>query len=391
MKNKRLNHLKTTVKKDILVFKSEFFQYFMLFVLFPICLGFFYGVMYQNILEQKIVFNNLTIYRVSDGSEEMLSGIFDALESDGFSFVKIEDVGTEEEMVQKLKSDNSIGLTVYFDHSTDGSINLKWLDRGSDSLEKGVVQQFITQAVREANMSINVQNQLSSLSASQLEARYPGFSEKMAALNSGYFVEKVETEPIKALSSTELFLISIFISFSVFFTTGMVKQREKKQVQRAFASGVNRTMLYLSNSVSIFIISTFMSALYFLIVFGFVLRIQVAILPLIGVILLQGLMITGVQSLISGFCKTERTSIMVSMFVLFGFMFLGGGAVPIDSYGDASSLTNFAPNYHVFKLYEAIVLDNPMNTMLWRAGVVVLIAVGMIALGMLVFVKKEEI
>ena len=390
MKNKWMNHLKTTVKKDILVFKSEFFQYFMLFVIFPICLGVFYGVMYQNILEQKIVFNELTIYRVSDGSAKMLNKLFDAFDSEGFSFVKIEDVESEEAMEQNLKVNGGIGMTVYFDRTSQDSIDIKWINRGSDSLEKGLVQQFLTQAVREANMNISIQNQLSGLSTEELNGKYPGFPEKLATLSSGNFVRKVESEEVKALSSMQLFLISIFISFSVFFSTGMVKQREKKLVQRAYASGVGRVMLYLSNTVSNFLISTFMCALYFLIVFGFVLRLQVALIPLIAVILLQGFLIAGIQSLIAGICRSEKTSIMVSMVILMVFMFLGGGAVPIDTYGDVSGLTNFAPNYHVFKLYEAIVLDIPMNTMLWRAGVVVLISVGLALLGMGIFVKKEE-
>jgi len=390
MKKKWINHLKTTVKKDILVFKSEFFQYLMLFVIFPICLSVFYGVMYQNILEQKIEFNELTIYRVSDGSAGMLKEVFDVFESDAFSFVKIEDVESEEAMEQNLRTNGGIGMTVYFDRISRDSIDIRWINRGSDSLEKGVVQQFLTQTVREANMNITIQNQLSGLSTEELNVQYPGFSEKLAALSTGTFVQKVESEEVKALSSMQLFLISIFISFSVFFSTGMVKQREKKLVQRAYASGVGRAMLYLSNSVSNFLISTFMCALYFLIVFGFVLRLQVAVLPLMAVILLQGLLIAGIQSLISGVCRSEKTSIMVSMVILMVFMFLGGGAVPIDSYGDASVLTNFAPNYHVFKLYEAIVLDISMNTMLWRAGVVALISVGLALIGMVVFVKKEE-
>jgi ABC-type multidrug transport system permease subunit len=133
-----------------------------------------------------------------------------------------------------------------------------------------------------------------------------------------------------------------------------------------------------------------MCALYFLIIFGLVLRLNIAIFPLIAVILLQAFMITGIQSLISGFCRTEKTSNMVSIFVLMGFMFLGGGAMPIDSYGDVSALTNFAPNYHVLKLYETIVLDTPMSSMMWRVGIVLAISFVLALVGMLVFVKKEE-
>src|SRR6056297_3099920 len=81
VKNKSLGHFMTIVKKDLKVFSKDLPVYCLLTLVFPLCLGFFYGLMYQNIMEQEVKLSPLTVYHYSttdDHARECLLQTFNS-------------------------------------------------------------------------------------------------------------------------------------------------------------------------------------------------------------------------------------------------------------------------------------------------------------------------
>jgi len=393
MKNRRLNQFIAIIRKDIKVFMDDFLPFLLLLVIFPICLGFFYGIMYQNIIEQTIEFKELKLYVMNEASESEMAGFLKPLESDAFPFLELQSVETEKEMADRLQEENTAGLvvTALSDPESKSRYMISYRNRGGETIEKQMVQRFLSQAVADTNLSITIQRELSNIGQGEEDENIEALQRKISRIQAGEYVEQRPVEETKALSSMQIYMISVFISFSLFFSTGIVLQREKKLVMRAYASGANRFTLFFGNAVSTFLIGFVMCCFYYTIVFGFILNLKVPVVPLLSVMALQGIMIAGFQTMLMGLCRTDKSSILISIFVLMIFLFAGGGAYPTDTVAGADTISNMIPNYNLFKLYEALILKNPLNDMMWRGLFVALISFAMAGIGLVVFLKKEEV
>jgi len=210
-------------------------------------------------------------------------------------------------------------------------------------------------------------------------------------ISASNYVGKTQALEIKSLSSTAFFILSTFIAFSLFITTNSLQEREKKLFLRSFATGSSRMTLYLTNAFSNFLISFMMCLVYFLVVFFVLLKLPVSMGQLLWIVSLQALFISSFRAMITGFCRTDKGGTTLSIFVLMFMLFAGGASFPIESFGEPSLLTNLAPNYNLFKLYEAAALNQPYVNLQWRIMTVLILSLIMLFAGLTVFLKREEV
>ena len=381
------NHLGTIVRKDLKVLRGDFPLLGVLLILFPLALSFFYSLMYQNIMDQKVELKDLTVYVVAD--QEKPSSYLSVEEwaqmagADFFPFLEVIPLASAEGLEDLLKEENRVGLVV-------SGTQLRWVNHGNETIEKEMVLRFLSEAARETNLSMMLQSQILSLSGPEQTDQYHAFIERSQEIDKASFVQELPQMEIRALSSREYFIISVFVSFSLFFSTGIVLQREKKLVRRAYAAGLSKTILFSGNALTTFFLGFLMMSIYFFLTFYGILQLNVPLIPLLLVVAIQAIMITGFHSMLMGLCRTDKSSTLISIFVLMIFLLLGGGNFPADTFPAGEILANGIPNYNVIKLYEALILEIPLMNLLGRFGFVLAVSAVMGLIGWFAFIKKEE-
>ncbi len=387
MKLRWWNHLGTIVRKDLKVLRGDSPIFVILLILFPLALSFFYSLMYQNIMDQNIELKGLTLYISIDqekpSSHLSMEAWAQMVGYGSFPFLEVVPLSAPEGLEDLLKEENRVGLVV-------SGEQLRWVNHGNDTLEKEMVLRYLSEAVREANLSIMLQSQIASLSGPEHTELYNAYIKHSQEIDQTSFVQELPQMEIRALSSREYFMISVFVSFSLFFSTGIVLQREKKLVRRAFATGLSKRILFSGNALTTFSLGFLMMSAYFLLTFYGILQLKVPLFPLLLVVAMQATMITGFHSMLMGLCKTDKSSTLISVFVLMIFLLLGGGNFPADTFPAGETLANVIPNYNVSKLYEALILEIPLMNLLGRFGLVLSVSAVMGMIGWFAFMKKEE-
>ncbi len=384
MKNKRFGAFLTIVKKDLKVFSSDLLVYCLLTLVFPLCLGLFYGLMYQNIMEQEVNLQPLTVYTYSTTDDPAISSLLQTFDSEAFSFVEQNKTESLENFELLTEEEESVGIIL-------SDSKLTWVNKGQESLEKGTVRTFLENALKEINIAKEQQNQMDTISLASDQAEADDLTAEMMQISASNYVGKTQALEIKSLSSTAFFILSTFIAFSLFITTNSLQEREKKLFLRSFATGSSRMTLYLTNAFSNFLISFMMCLVYFLVVFFVLLKLPVSMGQLLWIVSLQALFISSFRAMITGFCRTDKGGTTLSIFVLMFMLFAGGASFPIESFGEPSLLTNLAPNYNLFKLYEAAALNQPHVNLQWRIMTVLILSLVMLFAGLTVFLKREEV
>lgn len=384
MKNKSFGHFITIVKKDLKVFSKDLLVYCLLTLVFPLCLGFFYGLMYQNIMEQEVKLSPLTLYHYSTTDDQARESLLQIFNTDAFSFVELVKTDSFESFETLTADEGTAGII--FEES-----KITWINKGKDSIEKSTVQTFLQNAIKEINIADQQQNLVKTLSEAVDDKQENALYQNMMQVNQSAYIQKTPALEIKSLSPMAFFMLSTFIAFSLFITTNSLQEREKKLFLRSFATGPSRLTLYFSNTFSNFIISFMMCLAYFIVVFFLLLKMPVALGQLLFVVSLQALFISGFRSMITGFCRTDKGGTTLSIFMLMFMLFAGGASFPIESFGDPTLLTNLAPNYNLFKLYESMALNQAYTNFQWRVMTVVILSLVMLFAGLVVFLKREEI
>jgi len=246
-------------------------------------------------------------------------------------------------------------------------------------------------AIKEINFANEQQNLVKTLSEAVDDTQENALYQEMMQVNKGAYIQKTPSLEIKSLSPMAFFILSTFVAFSLFITTNSLQEREKKLFLRSFATGPSRLTLYFSNAFSNFFISYMMCLVYFFVVFFLLLKMPVALGQLLLIVSLQALFISGFRSMITGFCRTDKGGTTLSIFVLMFMLFAGGASFPIESFAEPTLLTNLAPNYNLFKLYESMALNQAYTNLEWRVMTVLILSLGMLFAGWVVFLKREEI
>ena len=384
MKNKKIGHFLTIVKKDLKVFSKDLLVYCLLTLVFPLCLGFFYGLMYQNIMEQEVKMSPLTLYHYSTADEEGWNVLLQTFNSEAFSFVETVKIDSFETFEELTAQEGTAGIIF------EGS-KITWVNKGKESIEKSSVQTFLQNATKEINITNQQQNLMKTLSEQVDETKNNELYQEMMKVNQTDFIQKTPALAIKSLSPMAFFILSTFVAFSLFITTNSLQEREKKLFLRSFATGPSRLTLYFSNAFSNFFISYMMCLVYFFVVFFLLLKMPVALGPLLLIVSLHALFISGFRAMITGFCRTDKGGTTLSIFVLMFMLFAGGASFPIESFGEPTLLTNLAPNYNLFKLYETLALNQAYTNLQWRVLSVLILSLVMLFAGLVVFLKREEI
>ncbi len=384
MKNRSLGHFITIVKKDLKVFSKDLLVYCLLTLVFPLCLGFFYGLMYQNIMEQEVKLSPLTLYYYSTTNDQTYKGLLQTFNSDAFAFVEAVEADSFDGFEELTANEGTAGI-IFED------TKITWINKGKDSIEKSTLQTFLQNAIKEINIANEQQNLVKTLSEAVDETKDNTFYQNMMQVNQSAYIQKTPALEIKSLSPMAFFILSTFVAFSLFITTNSLQEREKKLFLRSFATGPSRFTLYFSNAFSNFIISYLMCLVYFFVVFFLLLKMPVALGQLLLIVSLHALFISGFRAMITGFCRTDKGGTTLSIFVLMFMLFAGGASFPIESFGDPSLLTNLAPNYNLFKLYESMALNQAYTNLQWQVMTVLVLSLVMLFVGWVVFLKREEI
>ncbi|MFP4461720.1 MAG: ABC transporter permease [Thermotogota bacterium] len=384
MKNRSLGHFITIVKKDLKVFSKDLLVYCLLTLVFPLCLGFFYGLMYQNIMEQEVKLSPLTLYYYSTTNDQTYKGLLQTFNSDAFAFVEAVEADSFDGFEELTANEATAGI-IFED------TKITWINKGKDSIEKSTLQTFLQNAIKEINIANEQQNLVKTLSEAVDETKDNTFYQNMMQVNQSAYIQKTPALEIKSLSPMAFFILSTFVAFSLFITTNSLQEREKKLFLRSFATGPSRFTLYFSNAFSNFIISYLMCLVYFFVVFFLLLKMPVALGQLLLIVSLHALFISGFRAMITGFCRTDKGGTTLSIFVLMFMLFAGGASFPIESFGDPSLLTNLAPNYNLFKLYESMALNQAYTNLQWQVMTVLVLSLVMLFVGWVVFLKREEI
>mgnify|MGYP003809613701 CR=1 FL=1 len=384
VRNKKIDSFFTIVKKDLKVFSSDLLVFFLLTLVFPLCLGFFYGLMYQNILDQEVNMSPLTIYHYSAASDPAFQAISHTFDTEAFSFVQAIEVESHEEFQQLTAKEGVVGII--FNDST-----ITWVNKGNQSLEKRTVQNYLQNTVREINLTNQKQNlaneRFENFNPSQGSSVY----QDIMRIQQTSFIQKTPAPVIHSLSSMAFFILSTFVAFSLFITTNSLQEREKRLFLRTFATGVSRITLYMANAFSNFMISFLLCLVYFLVVFFILLNNPVSLVQLLLMVSLHAFFISSFRAMITGCCRTDKGGTTLSIFFLMFMLFAGGASFPIESFGEVSVLTNLAPNYNLFKLYENLALNQAYTGLQWRIAVVMIPSMIMLLAGLAVFLKREEI
>jgi len=384
VKKNRMGHFITIVKKDLKVFSKDLLVYCLLSLVYPFCLGFFFGLLYQNIMEQEVKMSPLTLYHYSTTNDQAWMVLLQTFNSEAFAFCEPVKAGSFESFEALTEEEGTAGII--FEDS-----KITWINKGKDSIEKSTIQTFLQNAIKEINIAKQQQNLVKTLSEQVDETKNNELYQEIMSINQTTYLQNTPALEIKALTPIAFFILSTFVAFSLFITTNSLQEREKKLFLRSFATGPSRLTLYFSNVFSNFIISYMMCLVYFFVVFFLLLKMPVAPGQLLLIVSLHSLFISSFRAMITGFCRTDKGGTTLSIFVLLFMLFAGGASFPIETFGEVPLLTNLAPNYNLFKLYETLALKQAYTNMHWRVVTVLILSIIMLFAGLMVFLKWEEI
>jgi hypothetical protein len=70
-------------------------------------------------------------------------------------------------------------------------------------------------------------------------------------------------------------------------------------------------------------------------------------------------------------------------------MYMGGSFFPVSETSVLGIIANFTPNFHIFKIYETLVLGIGFGQQAWRFAVILSASAVLAFPGWLLFMKKE--
>ncbi|HOZ11634.1 MAG TPA: ABC transporter permease [Thermotogota bacterium] len=351
-----------------------------LLLVFPLALGLFYGLMYQNVFDQNITWAPLTVFLLDETGEADQGFIGKVLNVESLPFVQkriVSSVRGFEESLAEQK--DAVGIAI---RRVEGQTLIYWHPIGESSLEKSILLQAVEKGIEEYQWQFRASVFLGSEAES--------FQKVWETFAARPLFREIAREDIRVLSTIEYFLISLFAAFGFMFSTEFLRDREQKLLARAFMAGIGKSTLYWSNFLSNFIIFFAGILVYFAIVFGLILRSSIAIVPFFGIAALQALVVSAFQSLAGGLFKTNKTGLAFILPALFVMLYLGGAFYSVNQEPTMEKIANFLPNYQLFKLYEGLVLGHPYQEAS-RAFILLAVSTVMAFIGWFAFTKKEVI
>jgi len=363
------------IKKDFETVKRQLVLIFFLLILFPLVLGYMYGIMYQNVLEQKIDLKTLEVLLFEDGSTTFAESFNFFLKSDMLSFISIKEFKSKAQLQNTLKSKpEAVGIII-------SGNKAEFLDEGKDSIGKSILLRNLSEFVSKTDEEMVILGKLSE--------RYPLYRTYSDEISGISFVSELHLTGKRVLTTMEIFLLSVFIGFSFIASTDMLKEKENGLVLRALSTGISKMQLFSGNFISTFLLSFFMVIVYFLIALFLILRSSVSFQSFFPIIFIHAFFIASYQSLITGLFKTEKggRALGIPLFII--FIYLGGSFYPVSESSPLWTVANFTPNFHLFKLYESVLLDTGLQGQAWRFAVLGISAAVLFLAGWASFMKKE--
>jgi len=224
-----------------------------------------------------------------------------------------------------------------------------------------------------------------------IDGKIAEFMELNAKTSATNFVTADKTEGKTKISSIALFLTSVFVAFAFFINTEFFQERDKNILKRVFASGASYKTVFFGNFLSIFSLTFFISGIYFLISYYFILKISPPVLDFLGAISLMSLMIASFHSFIIGLFSTERTMKVFFGVIFFAFVILGGSFYPADSFSITAKVAAFTPNFNIQKILESLITGTNLASEGIRIITLLIICAVLTITGMIMFEKRVKV
>ncbi len=348
--------------KDIKVFNSQFVQNMFMLLVFPIIIGLLYGIMYENILENKLELNTLKVFVLNE-DDGVAGTAFDSLmESDSLAFIDRIGVADLQELNSNIdRNKNAVGIILGKELSqklmNGEKTDFRILDKGNITIEKTIFNSILKNFTDNMNINFQAAGIIAENSLSQDEVigkieRFTKLNSEISAVN---FVESTKTEGKTKISSIAMFLTSIFVIFAFFINTEFLAERDKHILSRVIASGASSKTVFWGNFLSIFSLTFFISGIYFLISYYFIVPARPFVLDFLGAIALLSVMIASFYAFIIGFFTTERTMKIFFGMIFFAFIMFGGSFYPADQFSITAKVAVFTPNFNMQKILESLV------------------------------------
>jgi len=388
----------TILKKDIRVFTSSFAQNIFMLLIFPLIIGLLYGMMYENILENKLELNTLKVFVLNEDKGIAGQALKNIMDSEALYFVEKIEVTTEEELQANInKNKNAMGIFLPSNLSDNLFIGQKEtfnvMDKGNISIEKSIFNSILKEFTNNLNTNFLAGKIISenTINKQDIDGKIAEFMELNAKTSATNFVTADKTEGKTKISSIALFLTSVFVAFAFFINTEFFQERDKNILKRVFASGASYKTVFFGNFLSIFSLTFFISGIYFLISYYFILKISPPVLDFLGAISLMSLMIASFHSFIIGLFSTERTMKVFFGVIFFAFVILGGSFYPADSFSITAKVAAFTPNFNIQKILESLITGTNLASEGIRIITLLIICAVLTITGMIMFEKRVKV